>query len=119
MGHFDADGYLHLVDRKSDMIVTGGENVFPYEVEAALQQHPDVADAAVFGVPDPRWVERVVAAVVPVDPAHASAERILHDVRDQIAGYKCPKELIFVEHLPRSATGKVLRRELRRNHSSA
>ena len=119
VGHFDADGYLHLVDRKSDMIVTGGENVFPYEVEAVLRQHPDVADAAVFGVPDTRWVERVVAAVVPTDPEQASAERILRDVRAQVAGYKCPKELIFVDQLPRSATGKVLRRELRRNHSSA
>ncbi len=118
VGHFDADGYLHLVDRKSDMIVTGGENVFPHEVEAALRQDPDVIDAAVFGVPDPRWVERVVAAVVPDDLAHASAERILRDLRARLAGYKCPKELIFVDHLPRSATGKVLRRELRKDHSS-
>jgi long-chain acyl-CoA synthetase len=119
VGQFDADGYLHLVDRKSDMIVTGGENVFPYEVETALRHDPDVADAAVFGVPDARWVERVVAAVVPKNPAHASAERILRDLRARLAGYKCPKELIFVDLLPRSATGKVLRRELRRSHSAS
>ncbi len=118
VGRFDAQGYLYLVDRKKDMIVTGGENVFPSEVEAALRRHPAVADAAVFAVPDPHWVERVVAAVVPSDAGSASVERILQDVRGWLAGYKCPKEIFFVERLPVAATGKVLRKELRRQFGS-
>ena len=118
VGRFDAQGYLYLVDRKKDMIVTGGENVFPSEVEAALRRHPAVADAAVFAVPDPHWVERVVAAVVLSDAGSASVERILQDVRGWLAGYKCPKEIFFVERLPVAATGKVLRKELRRQFGS-
>jgi len=113
LGRFDADGFLYLVDRKHDLIVSGGENVFPGEVEQVLYRDPDVLEAAVFGVPDPRWVEKTVAAVV-LRPGHtASAEEIIARTRRELAPYKCPKVVVFTESLPKSATGKILRRELR------
>ena len=113
-GFLDADGYLHIHDRVKDMIVTGGENVYPAEVENALFSHPDVADAAVIGVPDPRWGEAVKAMVVLRPGAEADAAAIIAHCRTQIAGYKVPKSIDFVSALPRNPSGKVLRRELRR-----
>ncbi|MFN3523523.1 MAG: long-chain-fatty-acid--CoA ligase [Phenylobacterium sp.] len=112
-GFFDADGYLHIHDRVKDMIVSGGENVYPAEVENALFSHPAVADAAVIGVPDERWGEAVKAMVVLRPGAEASAEEIIAHCRTQIAGYKTPKTVDFVDALPRNPSGKVLRRELR------
>jgi len=112
-GYFDAEGFLYIHDRVKDMIVSGGENVYPAEVENALFSHPDVADAAVIGVPDDRWGEAVKAIVVlrpGVDPDPAS---IIAHCRNQIAAYKAPKSVDFVEVLPRNPSGKVLRRELR------
>ncbi len=124
MGYLDPEGYLYLVDRKRDMIVTGGENVYPYEVEQVLRLHPAVDEAAVVGLPDPYWVERVHAFVVlakpgePLDDPTAAGEPALVEelrrfCRDHLAGYKVPKSVEFIDALPRNATGKVLRRELR------
>jgi acyl-CoA synthetase (AMP-forming)/AMP-acid ligase II len=117
LGRLDERGYLYIVDRKNDMIVTGGENVFPFEVEAALLEDPAVAEAAVFGVPDERWVQRVVAAVVPPAGKTVSADAIVGRLKGRLASYKCPKDVIFVESLPRNAVGKVLRKELRSRFS--
>ena len=112
-GFFDADGYLFIHDRVKDMIVTGGENVYPAEVENALMAHPDVADAAVIGVPDDRWGEGVKAMVVLRPGASADAADIIAHCRPLIAGFKVPKTVDFIEVLPRNPSGKVLRRELR------
>ncbi|HUD91084.1 long-chain-fatty-acid--CoA ligase [Sphingobium sp.] len=112
-GFLDADGYLHLRDRIKDMIVSGGENVFPAEVENAIRGHADVADVAVIGVPDPLWGEAVKAIVVLHAGTTVDAEAIRAWARLSIAGYKVPKTVDFMDVLPRNASGKVLRRELR------
>ncbi|NWK98723.1 acyl-CoA synthetase [Sphingobium lactosutens] len=112
-GYLDEDGYLHLRDRIKDMIVSGGENVFPVEVENAIRDHADVADVAVIGVPDPLWGEAVKAVVVLTDGAIADGEAIRAWARRTIAGYKVPKTVDFIDALPRNASGKVLKRELR------
>lgn len=116
LGYFDAEGFLYIVDRKNDMVVTGGENVFPTEVEGVLYRDPDVLEAAVFGIPDPLWVEKVVAAVVLKPGSTASADELIQRLRTQLAGYKCPKAIYFTPSLPKSAVGKVLRKELRRQY---
>ena len=110
----DEEGYLRLVDRKKDMIVSGGENVYPAEVERVLRDHPAVADVAVIGVPHPRWVESPVAFVVAADgqPAPTGSELVAH-CRGRLAGYKKPSAVYFVDQLPRNAAGKVAKRELR------
>jgi long-chain acyl-CoA synthetase len=112
-GYFDADGYLYVHDRINDMIVTGGENVYPAEVENAIRNHPAVSDVAVFGVPDEDWGEAVRAVVVRKPNAEATPDAIIASVKKQIAGYKAPKTVDFADTLPRTATGKVLRRSLR------
>ena len=114
LGRFDADGMLYVVDRKNDMIVSGGENVYPFEVEDALYRVPEILEAAVFGVPDPKWVEKVVAAVVLRPGSQATEGDIVRSVRAGLAAYKCPKNVVFTERLPRNASGKVLKKELRR-----
>ena len=113
-GFFDEDGYLFVHDRVKDMIVSGGENVYPAEVENALFSHPAVADAAVIGVPDERWGEAVKAVVVLKAGAEAGPAEIIAHCRQLIAGYKLPKTVDFIEVLPRNPSGKVLRRELRK-----
>ncbi|WP_332770670.1 long-chain-fatty-acid--CoA ligase [Phenylobacterium sp.] len=112
-GYFDADGYLFIHDRVKDMIVSGGENIYPAEVENALMGHPDVADAAVIGVPDARWGEAVKAIVVLRPGVQADTASIIEHCRAQIAGYKAPKSVDYVAVLPRNPSGKVLRRQLR------
>ncbi len=112
-GYLDADGYLYIHDRVKDMIISGGENVYPAEVENALYSHPKVADVAVIGVPDPKWGEAVKACVV-VKPGEALSEsELIQHARQHIAGYKCPKSVDFIPALPRNPSGKILRRELR------
>jgi len=111
-GHLDDDGYLFLTDRVKDLIISGGENVYPAEVEAVLRTHPDVADAAVFGLPDERWGEVVAAAVVPRAPG-LSADDLVAFTDGLLAGYKRPRTVRIVDELPRNAAGKVLRRVLR------
>ncbi|GAA2902647.1 long-chain fatty acid--CoA ligase [Streptosporangium fragile] len=113
-GYLDEDGYLYIVDRIKDMIITGGENVYSAEVENALAAHPAVAQCAVIGVPDPDWGERVHAVIVLKPGATASPEEIREHCKALIAGYKAPRSCEFVEQLPLSAAGKILKRELRR-----
>ncbi|GFG69934.1 long-chain-fatty-acid--CoA ligase [Mycolicibacter senuensis] len=115
-GRMDEDGYLFVVDRIKDMIVTGGENVYSVEVENAVARNPAVAQCAVIGVPDTRWGERVHAVVVLQPGASATGEDIRADSKRYIAGYKAPRSVEFVEALPTSAAGKVLKRELRRQY---
>jgi acyl-CoA synthetase (AMP-forming)/AMP-acid ligase II len=112
-GYVDADGYLYIHDRVKDMIVTGGENVYPAEVENALFGHPSIADVAVIGVPDQKWGEAVKALVVLKSGATLDVEALLDFARQRIAGYKLPKTIDVLDALPRNASGKVLRRELR------
>jgi long-chain acyl-CoA synthetase len=112
-GYRDTEGFLYLHDRVKDMIVTGGENVYPVEVENVLMRHPAVADVAVIGVPDETWGEAVKAIVVPAaGPAPVPAELIAF-CREHLAGYKCPKTVDFAVELPRNPSGKLLKRELR------
>jgi len=113
-GYLDADGYLYIYDRVKDMIVSGGENIYPAEVESALFAHPAVADAAVIGVPDEKWGEAVKACVVLKPGAGATAEELIAFARTRIAGYKAPKSVDFLEALPRNPSGKLLKRELRK-----
>ena len=112
-GYFDADGYLYIHDRVKDMIVSGGENVYPAEVENALFSFPAVADVAVIGVPDERWGEAVKACVVLKPGESATAEEIIAFAKTRIAGFKVPKSIDFINALPRNPSGKILRRELR------
>jgi acyl-CoA synthetase (AMP-forming)/AMP-acid ligase II len=112
-GYFDETGYLHIHDRLKEMIVSGGENVYPAEVENALAKDPDIADVAVIGVPDERWGEAVKAIVVLRPGAEPSPEAIIGRVRRHIAGYKAPKSVDFVDTIPRNPSGKILRRDLR------
>ena len=115
-GYVDEDGYLFLTDRIKDMIVSGGENVYPVEVEEALAQHADVADVAVIGVPDAHWGEAVKALIVPRTGARPEAEDLIAFARGRLAGYKLPRSVDFVAELPRTPSGKVLKRELRQRY---
>jgi long-chain acyl-CoA synthetase len=115
-GYVDDEGYLFLTDRIKDMIVSGGENVYPIEVEEALAQHPDVADVAVIGVPHERWGETVKALVVPRPGAAPSPDELVAFARERLAGYKLPRSIEFVEDFPRTSTGKVLKRALRERY---
>ncbi|WP_394707036.1 fatty acid--CoA ligase [uncultured Erythrobacter sp.] len=112
-GYLDEDGYLYIHDRVKDMIISGGENVYPAEVENALYSHPKVADVAVIGVPDPKWGEAVKACVVVKPGEELSEAELIAHARTLIAGYKCPKTVDFIPALPRNPSGKILRRELR------
>lgn len=112
-GFLDADGYLFIHDRVKDMIVSGGENVYPAEIERVLGDHPAVRDCAIIGVPDERWGEAVMAFIVSAGD-YAEAEELREYLRTHLAGFKIPKRFAFVEELPRNASGKVLKRELRK-----
>jgi long-chain acyl-CoA synthetase len=115
-GYLDGDGYLYLCDRKSDMIIAGGVNIYPAEIEAVLLQHPDVADCAVFGVPDDDLGEQVKAAVEPMPGTaldDAQAERLIAYGRETLAAFKCPRSVDFVPDFPRDPIGKVHKRRLR------
>lgn len=113
IGRIDAQGYLYLVDRKKEMIITGGLNVFPNEVEQVIYRHPEVAQAAVFGIPDKDWGESITAAVALKPGSRVGEKELIEFCRDRLAKYKVPKKVLFHENLPKSATGKILRRELR------
>ena len=113
LGRVD-DGWVYVVDRMKDVVIRGGENVYCAEVEAALFEHPDVADAAVLGLPDAALGERVAAVVRLHDGASADAEDLRAHVRERLASFKIPDHIVFrTELLPRTATGKVLKRDLR------
>ena len=109
----DDDGYLFVVDRKKDMIIRGGENIFPAELEAVLHEHPAVAEAAVVGVPDPVYGENVVAFVVAKPGAELSETEVIEHVCRQVARFKAPSQVHFLSALPKSNIGKILRRVLR------
>jgi long-chain acyl-CoA synthetase len=114
LARIDAEGYLYIVDRKTDMVLTGGYNVYSKEVERVLEQHPDIAEAAVIGVPDPLYGEALAAFVRTRDGAQLSADSVIEHCRRQLAGYKKPRHVVFVDSLPRNSLGKVLKPELRR-----
>ena len=116
VGYLDEDGYLFLCDRAKDMIITGGVNVYPAEIEGVLSGHPAVGDVAVIGVPDSEWGEQIKALVElsgGVSPSDELASELVSFCRDRLAAFKCPKSVEFRDHLPRTETGKLLKRHLR------
>ena len=113
MGYYDEQGYIYIVDRRKDLIISGGENVYPREVEEVLYRHPTVLEATVIGIPDPYWVERVHAVVVLKKGASTTDEELITFCKEHIAGYKAPKSVEFVDSLPKNPAGKILKRELR------
>jgi len=113
LGKTDEEGFLYIVDRKKDMIITGGENVYPREIEEVLYTHPKILEAAVVGLPDEQWGERIHAVVVPKAGETLTAEEVIAYTQARIASFKKPKSVDFVERLPRSSAGKVLKRVLR------
>jgi len=122
VGYQDADGYVFLCDRKRDMIISGGVNIYPAEVDAVLLEHPAVGDAATIGVPNPEWGEEVKAVVElqpGVEPSDALAAEILEFCRGKLASFKCPRSLDFVTELPRQDNGKIYKRLLRDRYREA
>jgi fatty-acyl-CoA synthase len=117
LGVMTEDGYLSVVDRKKDMIKTGGENVASREVEEVVYAFDGVAEVAVFGVPHPRWIEAVVAVVVPKAGAQVTEQAVLDHCRERLAGYKTPKRVVLADALPKNPSGKILKRELRTAHA--
>ncbi|MGY1673039.1 acyl-CoA synthetase [Geodermatophilus sp. SYSU D00710] len=117
LGVMDADGYITIVDRKKDVIKTGGENVASREVEEVLYQHPAVAEVAVFGIPHPRWIEAVAAVVVPREGQRAEPAELVAFCRERLAGFKTPRHVVVADALPKNASGKILKRELRTAHA--
>lgn len=114
LGYYDECGFIYIADRKDDMIVTGGENVYPKEIEEVLYRHPAVAEAAVIGMPDPYWVERVHGVVSLKEDATVTQEEIIRFCREHMSSYKAPKSIEFVDTLPKSPQGKILKRELKK-----
>jgi fatty-acyl-CoA synthase len=112
LGHLDGDGRLFVDTREDDMIISGGENLYPSEIEDVLRTHADVADVAVVGAKDPDFGERPVAFVVPEPGSGLDAAEVDRFAREQLARFKVPRDVVIIEELPRNALGKVLRREL-------
>lgn len=115
----DEEGYIYVVDRKKDMFISGGENIYPAEVERVISMHPAVAEVAVIGVPHEKWGETPKALVVPREGKTLTKDEIVEHCRKHLAGYKKPTYVAFVSELPRNASGKVLKRELRRSHGGS
>ncbi|GAB6171135.1 long-chain fatty acid--CoA ligase [Paradesulfitobacterium aromaticivorans] len=115
----DEDGYIYIVDRKKDMIISGGENIYPREVEEVIYKHPAVYECAVVGIPNPKWVESVHALVVLKKDAALSAEELIAYCKSQLAPYKAPKSVEFVPGLPKNPSGKILKKELRSRYWNA
>ena len=116
IGLFDDDGYLYIVDRLKDMIITGGENVYPREVEELLYTHPEIQECAVVGLPDKEWGERVTAFIVPHKGQQPDPKTLKSFLKEHMAGYKVPKEFIFVDELPKNNAGKLLKREIKKKY---
>jgi len=113
IGYKDSDGYIYIVDRKKEMIISGGFNIFPREVEQAVMSHPSVQDCAVIGIPDPKWGEAVIAAIE-LRPGGAFDEQaLIAHCKARLGSVKSPKSITVADSLPRSGVGKVLRREVR------
>jgi fatty-acyl-CoA synthase len=117
LGRIDEDGFLFVVDRKKDMVKSGGENVASREVEECIYEHPAVEEVAVFGIPDERWIEAVTAAVVLRKDAQATEDDLRAHCKDRLAGYKRPKHIFFLDALPKNASGKIVKRDLREQFS--
>jgi fatty-acyl-CoA synthase len=115
----DDEGYITVVDRKKDMIKTGGENVASREVEEMIYRIPAVSEVAVIGVPHPKWVEAVIAVIVVKQGQALDAQAVLDHCNQHLAGFKTPKSVVFVEALPKNPSGKLLKRELRKAHEAA
>jgi acyl-CoA synthetase (AMP-forming)/AMP-acid ligase II len=113
IAYWDDEGYLYICDRKTDMIISGGMNIYPAEIEAALDSHPGIYDVAVFGIPSEQWGEVVHATVVPAPGSSLTGEEITAFAREHLAGYKVPRSVEFVAELPRTGSGKILKRQLR------
>jgi len=113
VGYLDEDGYVYMYDRAKDMIITGGENVYPAEVESGIYGHPDVLEVAVIGVPDEKWGEAVKAVCVPKPGATVDPDSVISWARERLAGFKVPKSVDVIDALPRNPSGKILRRQLR------
>jgi acyl-CoA synthetase (AMP-forming)/AMP-acid ligase II len=113
-GHIDADGYVYVTDRIKDMIISGGENIYPAEIERVLAEHPALQDVAVIGVPDERWGEVPKAVVVAKPGATVDADELLAWCRERLASFKCPKSVDVRAELPRNPTGKILKKDLRK-----
>ncbi|HZG90282.1 MAG TPA: long-chain-fatty-acid--CoA ligase [Pseudonocardia sp.] len=113
-GHMDADGYVYVTDRIKDMIISGGENIYPAEIERVLAEHPAVADVAVIGVPDDRWGEVPKAVVVAAPGQQVDPEALIAHAREHLAGFKAPRSVDVVDELPRNPTGKILKKDLRK-----
>jgi O-succinylbenzoic acid--CoA ligase len=113
IGYVDGNGNLHVLDRRDDLIVSGGENVYPAEVEEVLLSHPGIIDAAAFGVPDERWGQRVIAMIVPRPEEKPTEEELAAFCGTRLAAYKVPTVFSFIDQLPRNAAEKLLRRTLR------
>ena len=118
LGYYDEKGFIYIVDRKKDMIVSGGENVYSREVEEVLYKHPSISEVAVIGIPDPVWVERVHAVVVLKENATATEDDIILFSKDHLASFKAPKSVEFVESLPKNPQGKILKKEIRAARSA-
>ena len=116
VGRRDADGFISIVDRRKDMFISGGENVYPVEIETALREHPGVREAAVIGIPDERWGEVGRAYVIPVPGANPAPEELVQHCQGLIARYKIPKEVLIVAELPRTGSGKVMKHVLRQQY---
>jgi acyl-CoA synthetase (AMP-forming)/AMP-acid ligase II len=118
VGYLDEDGYLFITGRTKDLIIRGGENIAPGEIEACLEDHPKIAEAAVIGVPDPEWGERVKAVVVLKPGETLAQEEIVQYCKGRLASFKAPSEVDFVEELPRNPLGKVLKTDLRKMYGA-
>ncbi|MEM8905961.1 MAG: AMP-binding protein, partial [Actinomycetota bacterium] len=116
VAYFDDDGFFYICDRKRDMIISGGMNIYPAEIESALEHHTEIFEAAVFGVPSEEWGESVHAVVVPIPDAVLDADAVVAHAREHLAGYKVPRSVEFMDELPKTGSGKILKRELRKPH---
>ena len=113
VGRIDEDGYVFLMDRSKDMIISGGENIYPREVEEVIARHPAVREVVVIGIPDPQWGEAIKAVVSLREDCSVTADQLIAFCKDHIASYKKPKSVDFVDELPKNSYGKLLKRELR------
>jgi fatty-acyl-CoA synthase/long-chain acyl-CoA synthetase len=113
MAYFDEEGFYYICDRKKDMIISGGMNIYPAEIEAALEHHPRIADVAVFVIPSEEWGESVHAAIVAQPGQPLSESEVIDYAREHLAGYKIPRSVSFLDEIPRTGSGKILKRVLR------
>ena len=112
MGYLDEEGFLYLTDRKNNLIITGSANVFPSMVENVLDEHPQIKEVAVVGVPHPEWDEAVVAVIIPTKKDEFNAEEVIAFSKSKMAKFEVPKALVLIDDLPKGLTGKVLKKEI-------